>query len=499
MNEFTSILPELIKNIITGMPHFLPEIVLIITFIVVILVDLFYPGKKSVHTYVLVLTGIVVSAFFTIIQYQSSINGISVFNDSLKIDRIGIIFKLLFSAVVILYAIFIKGNIRMQNHNKGIGDLYMLLPAALLGLNLMAMASSLLMVYISIEMVSLASYLMVGYVSDGEKQSEAAMKYALFGGVCSAIMLYGMSLLYAFTGTLSLSDPQFMIRLAEMPQSVAAIAIILVLVGIGFKLAFVPLHFWSPDVYEGAPIPVTAFLSTGPKMAGFAVLIRFMEPFHIASNTSQGTPVFDFVAILSVIAIGSMIVGNFAAIWQNNMKRMLAYSSIGHTGLILMAIIVNSNDGIKAMLFYLMMYSIANMAAFMIAGKIEEQTGIINISSYKGLGKVFPLEMVCFVIILMSLTGLPPLAGFMGKVLIFSAAIESYSATNSIWMLSLLIVAALTTVVSLFYYFKIPLNAFLRQSDEIFIVKVKRDTLSYISLILTLLLILWGIMPGLLI
>jgi NADH-quinone oxidoreductase subunit N len=498
MNEFASQVPSLMQSIREGIPYFLPEVVLIMTFVCVIVTDLFFPGKKSIYTLIVGIAGILLSLVFAGYQFEAIGEPLLLFQGSLTLDRTAGIFKILFSGIVLVYALFIRGDTRLQDHVKGPGDLYLLLPGVLLGLNLMAMSSGLLMIYLSIEMISIVSYLMVGYVSDSPKQSEAAMKYALFGGVCSAIMLYGISLLYAFTGTLILSDPAFMNGLSEMPPAAVAIAVILVLVGIGFKLSFVPLHFWSPDVYEGAPLPVTAFLSTGPKLAGFAILLRFLDPYYAFQASSQ-TVVFDFMPVLSLIGISSMIAGNFAAVWQNNVKRMLAYSSIGHTGLLMMAVVVHSANGVKALLFYLMMYAIMNMAAFIFAAKIEEGTGAIHISDYKGLGKKFTLEMVCFVVILMSLTGLPPLAGFMGKVLIFTAAIEHYSATSSVWLLMLLIVAAITTVVSLFYYLKIPLNAFLRSSENVTGTAPRRDFLTYIAVFLTLLLLVWGIMPGMLI
>lgn len=497
MNEFASQVPSLMQSIREGIPFFLPEIVLIATFVCVIITDLFFPGKRSLYTFSAGITGLLISLICSVNQLEALGEPLRLFQGSLTLDRTAGIFKILFGGIVLVYAFFIRGNKRLQDHVKGPGDLYLLLPGVLLGLNLMAMSSGLLTIYLSIEMISIASYLMVGYVSDSPKQSEAAMKYALFGGVCSAIMLYGISLLYAFTGTLILSDAAFMKGLSEMPQAAVAIAVILVLVGIGFKLSFVPLHFWSPDVYEGAPIPVTAFLSTGPKLAGFAVLLRFLEPYY--TFQSSGQTIFDFMPVLSLIGISSMIAGNFAAIWQNNIKRMLAYSSIGHTGLLMMAVVVHSSNGTKALLFYLMMYAIMNMAAFIFAAKIEEGTGAINISDYRGLGKKFTLEMVCFVVILMSLTGLPPLAGFIGKVLIFTAAIEHYSATNSLWMLFLLIAAAITTVVSLFYYFKIPLNAFLRSSEKVTGTVPRRDFLTCIAVVLTVLLLVWGVMPGMLI
>jgi NADH-quinone oxidoreductase subunit N len=265
------------------------------------------------------------------------------------------------------------------------------------------------------------------------------------------------------------------------------------LIGIGYKLSFAPLHFWSPDVYEGAPTPVTAFLSTAPKIAGFAVLIRFLSGFQTLRLGSFAYPVFDYNLVLSVIAIATMIIGNFSALWQNNVKRMLAYSSIGHTGFLLMAIIAYSPTGFKSLLFYLSVYAVMNMLAFFLADKIEEKTGAVNLSEYTGLGKILKVELVCFVIVLIALTGLPPTAGFIAKFLVFSSVLQVYAGSKSLLILMVMITGALSTVVSLFYYFKVPLNAFLREGGN----KVQPENTSFLILpvILTVLLIFLGIFP----
>lgn len=494
MSEMLPYIAGLLRDVLSGIPHLMPELILACTFIVVIFTDLFFKGKDSAATFWLCLTGLTASFAVTLLPSCYSQSGHLVFGNTLFADRLSIVFKQIFYFVILFFAVFVKFSPQFRKHSKGAGDLYILLPVILLGLNLMSMASSLLLIYLSVEMISIASYLMVGYVSGTSRQTEAAMKYVLFGSACSAMMLYGMSLLYAFTGTLNVAEPQFLQRLSQMPSLAGNVAVGLVLVGIGFKLSFVPLHFWSPDVYEGAPTPVTAFLSTGPKIAGFAILVRFTESL---SPQGGGMPVFDFQGVLSAVAILSMLAGNFTAVWQDNIKRMLAYSSIGHTGFILMAVIVHSQQGLKPLLFYLLIYAIMNMAAFILAGRIEDQTGAVSIRGYKGLGRYMKLEMVCFVVILISLTGLPPLAGFMAKFLVFSSVLENYSVTHSGWLLALLITAAVTTVVSLFYYFKVPLNAFLRQSEGKPVAPVKPDFLSVIILILTSLLLLWGIFPGL--
>jgi NADH-quinone oxidoreductase subunit N len=305
-------------------------------------------------------------------------------------------------------------------------------------------------------------------------------------------MLYGISLLYAFTGTLNLDDPAFISGLKSVPAMSSGVAMGMVMVGIGFKLSFAPLHFWSPDVYEGAPTPVTAFLSTGPKIAGFAVLIRFLGTFKAETHT-----LFDFAELLGIIALITMIIGNFSAIWQNNVKRMLAYSSIGHTGFIMMAVIVPSEGSMRSVLFYLFIYSLMNMAVFMLADHVEEQTGVHHLDQYKGLGKKLPLISFLFVIVMISLTGLPPTAGFIGKLFIFSSALQAYNSSGSLLILLLIVTGAISTLVSLFYYIKMPLNAYLRPSDESSFTNTS-DLKSTVSLLLVVILILLGVFPQLL-
>ena len=405
-------------------------------------------------------------------------------------------FKLLFCLANILFLVFARFNRPLQEHSKGIGDLFSIALAVQLGLHLMAMSSNLLMIYISVEMVSVGSYLMVGYLAGNTKQTEAAMKYALFGAVCSAIMLYGISLLYGFTGTLNIQSAEFISGLKSISLLSSGVPLVMVLVGIGFKLSFAPLHFWSPDVYEGAPTPVTAFLSTGPKIAGFAVLISTLSAFRQATNSFE-FQIFDFNVLLSVAAIASMIIGNFGAIWQTNVKRMLAYSSIGHTGFLLMAVIASSEIGYKALLFYLVIYIFMNMAAFMIVQLMEEISGSENINEFNGFGKLYPLLMICFTVVLVSLTGLPPTAGFTAKFLVFSSILELYNKTSSLWLLALMITGAGTTVVSLFYYFKIPQNAFLKISKNLNCPSVKYQPLIWVITALTSFLIILIIFPSL--
>ncbi|MFA6944766.1 MAG: NADH-quinone oxidoreductase subunit N [Pedobacter sp.] len=494
MNDFIPYLSPSIRDSIAGLSFIHSEMSLVLGFLLVILADLFFGKKYPQLSFVLTLSTLLLVAFqsFGLLHISST----SLFGGMIIIDHLSLLFKLLFCLSSILFLLFIRFNQSFQDHHKGVGDLYAILLAVHLGLNLLAMSANLLMVYLSLEMVSLGSYLMVGYLSGNQRQTEAAMKYALFGAACSAMMLYGTSLLYGFTGTLYLNDPAFIAGLSNIPPLAGGVALIMFLIGIAFKLSVVPLHFWSPDVYEGAPTPVTAFLSTAPKIAGFAILIKFMAVFYDEDRNDLNPAIIDFNFILASLAIVSMLLGNFVAIWQNSIKRMLAYSSIGHTGFMLMTLFVFSESGFKALIFYMTVYVIMNMAAFLITDEIEEQTGKQNADELKGLGKHNSLLMISLLIVLVSLTGLPPTVGFTSKFLVFSSALEAYNLSGSRIVLITIIVAAISTVVSLFYYFKIPLNAFIRESKHPEII-ISKSPKIYLAVILAFLLLLLIVFPAL--
>ncbi|MEJ7778352.1 MAG: NADH-quinone oxidoreductase subunit N [Daejeonella sp.] len=493
MNDFIPGISFSIDNTIGSLGFFLPEIVIVIGFLLVIIADLFLARNNKQLCFMLTLLTLLIAGVMSFNSLNTA--SISLFGGMIRLDHQAILFKLLICAASILFILFVRFNKTLQLTSKGTGDLHSILLAVHLGLSLMVMSANLLMIYLSVEMVSVGSYLMVGYSSRNAKQSEAAMKYALFGAVCSAMMLYGMSLLYGFTGTLDLNDPSFISGILAIPDISWGLAMVMVLVGIAFKLSLVPFHFWSPDVYEGAPTPVTAFLSTGPKIAGFALLINFLQAFQPMRFGGLSNSLFNFNSVLGAVAILSMIIGNFGAIWQNNVKRMLAYSSIGHTGFMLMALFAFTESGFKALIFYMAIYVIMNMAAFMIVDEIEERSGHDNIDGYNGLGKHAGLLMIGMVIVLISLTGLPPTAGFTAKFLVFSAAWEAFKLSGSPVLMAMIITGAISTVISLFYYLKIPLNAFLRNSGSPAVL-LRATPKTYISLLLVFLLIVLMIFPS---
>jgi NADH-quinone oxidoreductase subunit N len=295
---------------------------------------------------------------------------------------------------------------------------------------------------------------MVGYMKGDRLSNEASLKYVLFGAISTGTMLFGMSLLYGLAGTLdlygirtALADQQMLVQSGPALM----VIILMVLAGIGFKMAAVPFHFWCPDVYTGAPTPVTAFLSVGPKVAGFAVLVRFFygglaQPSGDASWAMVGA--VNWQAILIGVSVLTMTLGNVTALLQTNLKRLLAYSSIAHAGYMLMGLALMTEEGIQAVLFYLIVYAIMNIGAFLVVITLSADRPREEIDDFRGLGWRMPGLAAAMAIFLFSLTGLPPFAGFVGKVYLFRAVIEK----EMYW---LAIAGALNSVVSLYYYVRI--------------------------------------------
>jgi len=492
MHDLLPSIHDQLNSVTGGLPYFIPEIYLAVFFLAVLMTDLIFGRNSGWMCRILAVVGLLAVTYRDLQQFAFVVNNASLpfFSWMLILTRTTIVLKVftdLFAVVLLLYFVW---DDKLSSHTKGLSDLYTITIAAVFSMQLMIMAINLLSIYLSIEMVSIASYLMVAYRAENKRSSEAGLKYVLFGAASSAIMLYGISLLYGLGGSLNIFE--MAAGLAHASPLFVSMALILFFVGIGFKLSFVPMHFWAPDIYEGAPTPLAAFLSTVPKFAAFALLINFLAPF---TDQRLMWRTFDFPVFFSVIGIATMIVGNFAATMQSNVKRMLAYSSIGHTGFALMAIATFSSQGLTVLNFYLLAYALAGTAAWMLATFFADVTGAEDMNSYKGLGFRYPLAGVCFVIVLISLTGLPLTAGFYGKFLTFSAVYQSYQIAHDPWLLALMITGAVTTVVSLFYYIKIPLNLFLRKTDRTSGFAASNNWLITAVAIITILVVYLGLFP----
>ena len=308
------------------------------------------------------------------------------------------------------------------------------------GLMLMAEATHLLMAVVAIELVSLSSYCLVALTRDA-RSSEAALKYLLFGALSSGIMLFGISLLYGLSGGLSFPLlKQSVEQLGPAAAGPLAIAIALVLAGLAFKISMVPFHMWTPDVYEGAPIAVAALLSVGPKAAGLALLLRLTE----ALRPLWGT----FEPLILVLTILTMTLGNVVALLQNNVKRLLAYSTIGQVGYLLIGFAVNSPLGLEAILVYLVAYLFMNLGAFACVAAVHQETRSESLEAFQGLAQRAPVLAFCCTVFLLSLAGIPPLLGFIGKFLLFGSALEARR-------VALAVVGVLNSAIALYYYVNI--------------------------------------------
>jgi NADH-quinone oxidoreductase subunit N len=321
------------------------------------------------------------------------------------------------------------------------GEFYSMVIFSTLGMNLMAAANDIIMLYVGLETTSISLYLLAGYLRESPRSSEAGMKYFLFGAFTSTILLYGLSLLYGFTGQTQFSEIVGALNaLGPAATLPTIVALVLILVGFGFKVAAVPFHMWTPDVYEGAPTPITAFVSVASKAAGFAVLMRV---FLIVFAPVQQ----QWVGIISGLAVLTMTLGNVLAIPQRNIKRLLAYSSIGQAGYVLIGVAASpfSELGPASVLFYLAVYVLTNIAAFVVVEVVTNVLGTENLYEMAGLSRRSFGLAFGLLLAMLSLAGVPPLAGFFAKFYVFQAAISA----NLVW---LAVVGVLNAIVGLYYY-----------------------------------------------
>ncbi len=420
-----------------------PQLLLLVWALLVLGLDLVVKKAKDGLAY-LALAGFVpplVAAIYLLLQGTNQ----SLLSNMVRVDA----FSLYFAIIACLAAglVVLASMEYMKARTRYRGEFYGLLLLAALAMTLMASSTNLIMIYLSIEFMSLTSYVLVGYFRDDAKSSEGGLKYFLFGAVTSSLMLYGMSLMYGATGTTDLAEISSALTSmqATMPPLRWLIlpAILLMLAGFSFKMALVPFHQWSPDAYEGAPTPVATLLSVGPKAMGFSILLRVLI-------TAVPQFEFDWVAILMGISLVTMTLGNLTAMRQTNIKRMLAYSSIAQAGYILVGIvsIVPFTVGIHGVLLYLMAYLFTNAGVFIAVIAFSHVTNSDEISDYAGLVRRAPALAAVMVIFFMSLAGLPPTAGFVGKLFVFGAAVQA-------GYYYLAIIGVLNSVISVVYYFNV--------------------------------------------
>ena len=426
---------------IVNLKSILPELVVVITALVVLLFDLALAKDKKTPLAILSLLGLAISLIFSIFMWREGVSAYA-FNQLIVIDRFTLFFNALFIVASFITLLISINYLREEGINYG--EYYTLVLLATVGMMLMAKANDLIMVFLGLETLSISIYVLVGFLRTNVKSNESSLKYFLLGAFSSAFLLYGIALVYGATGTTKLPDIARYIEntphLLSNPLLLAAVG--LLIVGFGFKVALVPFHMWTPDVYEGAPTSITAFMSVGVKAAAFSAFLRvFLSSFSALRA--------DWTMILWILAVLTMTLGNVVAIIQENIKRMLAYSSIAHAGYILVAMTAGGSLATTSIIYYLMAYTLMNLGAFAVVilyGKKGEEN--ILISDYAGAGFKYPFLSVAMTIFMFSLAGIPPLAGFVGKFYIFSAAVKQ----GFIW---LTIIAVLNRLVAVYYYLRV--------------------------------------------
>jgi len=450
-------------QILLDLKQFYPEIILTIALLCVVIGDIAFPRIRNSVTFILAGLGLALAFIYSIPLFNAPAG--EMFFGLIAMDSMAVFFKLFLILTSLLVLLVVPGSKELSK--RSLGEFYTLLLGVTLAMLLLASSMDLLMLYLSLEMVSLGSYIMVGYLKNNRQSNEASLKYLLFGAVATGAMLYGMTILYGLTGTTKLAAIREVLATSVSTGEnsiLLLIAAVLILAGFGFKTAAVPFHFWCPDVYAGAPTPVTAFLSIAPKAAGFAALIRFFFlGFSTPSARMHDWTQLSFVnwhLILLVISIVTMVFGNIAALRQDNMKRLLAYSSIAHAGYIFMGAVVLTQQGLQSILIYLITYLFMNLGAFLIVIEIYNRTGSFDLKDYGGLRRSSPFLSYAMAIFMFSLMGIPPLAGFWGKLYVFKAAVDG----NLAWYA---VVGALNSVIAVYYYARVIKTMLIDTGEEI--------------------------------
>jgi proton-translocating NADH-quinone oxidoreductase chain N len=442
-----------------------PELILLVTGIVVLCVDFVWQDqsenghKKTIWIPALALVGLGLALVATLWLWGSPPTTVLAM---MAVDPFALFFKII--AVVTVMLVTLAAVPYLQDRTRYRGEFYALLVFAAMAICLASSGIDLISLYLAMEFLSITSYVLAGYLRDDKKSNEAGLKYFLYGAVASAVMLYGMSLLYGATGTTSLPGiAQFLAVGDDSMQWLAVASIVLLLAGFAFKIVLAPFHQWAPDTYEGAPTPTTAFLSVGSKAAGFAILMRVFLMAMAEFRYEIG-----WMAFLIALSVISMALGNLIALRQTNVKRMLAYSSIGQAGYIIIGFICLTLDvdgaflGINGTLFYLFAYLFTNLAVFGAVIAFESATDSSEIADYRGLVKRAPLIAGVMLVGLLSLAGIPGTAGFLGKFFVFGSAIQF----NTIQTLSLAVVGIIASVIAAFYYLNVVRYMFFEKADE---------------------------------
>ncbi len=422
--------------------YILPEIVLTAGSLVLLVADVLLPRGSKALTWV--AAAALVATLASLAPFQGT--QVEVAHGLISVDRFALFFKVVFLVAALLTVLMSERYLAIEGASPG--EYYFLILCATLGMMIMAGGIDLITLFIGLETMAVSFYILVGFIKPNQRSNEAAVKYFLLGAFSLGILLYGMSLMYGLSGSTSLRAMSGVFS-GQARDSRLVLAVVLVVAGMGFKIAAVPFHMWAPDVYEGAPTPVTAFLSVGSKAASFAMLLRIFLEGLPAMNA-------DWRLLFLALSVVTMTIGNLAALTQSNLKRMLAYSSIAHAGYLLIGVAVGTTRGISAMLIYLPIYAFMQLGAFAVIVMMRRQDVVGDeLKDFSGLHARHPFAAFAMLMFMLSLGGIQPTAGFMGKFWLFSAAIDAQ-------YYGLAVIGVLNSAISLYYYVRVAVFMYLK-------------------------------------
>lgn len=459
-----------VDDFLVSFSDILPLTFLFVWACLLLFVDLFIPLKRKGITASLAVLGLVVTLGLLIARWEQTGPA---FGGMIMVDR----FASYLNILLVMSGLFAIGVAFDYLKRTGLerGEYYSLLLFSISGMMLMAMATDLILVFLALELLSIPLYVLAGFAVPRPDSEEAAIKYFLLGAFSSAIMVYGIALVYGATGSTALAEIIAVISSGSASPTLLIMGAGLILIGLGFKVAVVPFHMWTPDVYQGAPSPATAFMAVGAKVAGFAALVRIWVVAFSDQGLAEG-----MVPVLWGIAVLTMVLGNVVAIVQSNIKRMLAYSSIAHAGYIIMALVPYSqgnlaDEAVAAILFYLLAYMVTSYAAWAVVISLEQREGRgLLLDDYAGLSQKYPLLALTMSVAMLSFIGVPPTLGFVGKFSLFSVVIKGGYP-------GLALIGVLTALISAYYYLRVVVIMYMRDGEPV----VRRETWLYLTAVVT--------------
>ncbi len=467
----------------------LPELIVVVTSLVVLAIGLTSRRAASVCPFVAALGLVLAIGAVLLLPFN-----VTLFGGMLVVTPLTSLFKIICIAIAFFTVCLAPSEKSLPNQ----GEYLAILLLATVGLMLLVGSEELLMIFIGLELLGLSLYVMAGFDKTDVRSAEAGLKYFLFGSTASAFTLFGISLIYGMSGTTGLAAIAEKLTAAPVPPLLSA-GIVMTLIGFAFKIAAAPFHFWAPDAYQGAPVPSAAFIASGSKVASFVVLGKIVlvgfAPIH--GNAAWHAMVAGWAPVLAALAALSILLGNLVALVQTNVRRLLAYSAVAHAGYTLLGLVAGDRQGFSATLFYTVVYAITLVGAFGLVAIVRRQTGGDDLQNFSGLSARSPLLAACMAIFMLSLAGIPPLAGFFGKFYLFSAALRAGGNNGLLWLVAL---ALFGSFISLYYYLIVLKVIFVDQSPTEASLKpeaFRSDLLQQITIVvLAAAVLFFGIMPA---